>query len=267
MKLARCIKNHYYDSDKHSSCPHCAPAAAEKNSPSLFVEGNISANINRPKSASTRPSEFFTNNSPGEVTQNNMQPPVNIQVDPQPISEPLLQPIPEPQPQPQPQPIPEPQPMSEPQPAPALNGQTQLTRQISESGYTGSMDDLHTKVIFNDIPDEPIVGWFVAISGIEKGTSFEIRYGRTTIGRSSIDYSVNVDLHRDASISRGAHAIVVYDPRNKKYIIQSNNGKTFVYVNGEMLVSYMDLKLYDIVSIGESDMIFVPLCSERFSWN
>lgn len=272
MKLARCTKNHYYDSDKYSSCPHCAASVAVNEIPSPDSLGSNPMNINGQNSSSPRLSEYFsmsTNKFHDEDPQNNTQPLVNKQYDLQPSPEPVSQPRSEPDPQPNPEPVPRPNPEPVPQPRPksAPQPQTQLTQQISEAGYTGSMDDIHTMVKFTDIPDEPIVGWFAAIKGIEKGASFEVRYGRTTIGRSGIDYLVDVDLHMDASISRGAQAIVVYDPRNKKFIIQSTNGKTFVYVNGEMLMSHMDLKLYDIVSIGESDLIFVPLCSERFSWD
>ena len=59
---------------------------------------------------------------------------------------------------------------------------------------------------------------------------------------------------------------MVYDPLNKKYFLQSAGGKTFVYINREMVLTYAALKPYDIIRIGETELVFVPLCSEHFSW-
>ncbi|SFC28405.1 FHA domain-containing protein [Ruminococcus albus] len=357
MKLARCPKNHYYDSDKYSACPHCQAAEAPKGT----VNIDIDKNRPKPQDEQKRISAYFVpptgrqqsqqvapvapahepprpvpplgeapvpvpppaheppslvkppvGEAPAPVPPHPVAPPVSevpASVPPHPVAPPVGEapapvpphpvappvgeapaPVPPhpiappvgeaPAPVPPhlvappvgeaPAPVP-PHPVAPPvseapvQPKPVTP--TQLTQQIQNSGFTGSMEDIHTKVLFDDIPDEPIVGWFVIINGPDKGKSYEIRYGKSSLGRSGLDHVVDVDIHNDTSISRGAQAFVIYDPRNKKFMIQTTNGKTFVYVNNEMLMNYAELKIYDVVSVGETDLIFVPLCSERFSWN
>ena len=70
----------------------------------------------------------------------------------------------------------------------------------------------------------------------------------------------------DRTISRGPQAIVIYDDLNKKFFLKSAEGKTLVYLNRNLLMSHEELRPYDIIQLGNTQLIFVPLCTEKFSW-
>ena len=42
--------------------------------------------------------------------------------------------------------------------------------------------------------------------------------------------------------------------------------KRQVYLNGEEVFSATPLQAYDLIDFGETKLLFVPLCGERFTW-
>lgn len=38
------------------------------------------------------------------------------------------------------------------------------------------------------------------------------------------------------------------------------------YCNNEALYTYRALKAYDRIELGESELMFIPLCGSHFSW-
>lgn len=110
---------------------------------------------------------------------------------------------------------------------------------------------------------EPVVGWLVCIEGKHTGTSFCIQAGKNTIGRSS---SNTVVLSRDNSVSREKHAIVVYEPKKRNFFIQPGDSSGLTYLNDEYITESTKLSERDIIETGSSKLMFVPLCSENFSW-
>ena len=95
---------------------------------------------------------------------------------------------------------------------------------------------------------------------------FPVTDTQSTIGRSDAEHMVTIDLHGDKTVSRGAQAVLLYDPLNKKFFLQSNESKTLIYVNRQMLLMPTELKPYDRILLGETELLFIPLCSEQFSW-
>jgi len=168
-----------------------------------------------------------------------------------------------------------------PQPTPESSEQKSatesLTQQINESKFTGTMEDAKknisdindgpgTIVLFDELEDDFVLAWLVVTNTSSKGKIFTINSPKSTIGRASPELPVDIDLHNDRGVSRGVQAIFVYDPLNKKFFLQSSGGKTYVYVNGEMLLTYKELNAYDKIRLGDTNLVFVPLCSEKFSW-
>ncbi len=148
-----------------------------------------------------------------------------------------------------------------------------LTQQIDEIKYSGHPEDASvgsdegvTRIIFDELGDELVIGWLTVVNTSEKGKVYTLKEAKSTLGRSDADHRVDVDLHSDRTVSRGAQAVIVYDPLNKKFFIQSTGGKSLIYVNREMLLAPAALKAYDIIRLGETEMVFVPLCTEKFSW-
>lgn len=110
---------------------------------------------------------------------------------------------------------------------------------------------------------DPVTGWLVCVTGECKGESFNLKSGRNFIGRSS---AMDVVLDGDRSVSRNKHAILVYEPKAHVFIAQPGESRELFYVNDEVVLSNVVLKAYDKLTIGETELLFVPFCGERFSW-
>ena len=137
---------------------------------------------------------------------------------------------------------------------------------VMGGSYDSASDDGKTRVMFEEMEDELPLGWLTVVNTSSKGAVFMLTSVKTTIGRGSAEQRVDVDLRRDRSVSRGVQATLVYDPLNKKFFLQSAGGKTFAYINREILLTYAELKPYDRVRLGETELVFVPLCCGDFSW-
>lgn len=110
---------------------------------------------------------------------------------------------------------------------------------------------------------EPVVGWLVAISGEHLGESFQLYAGKNTIGRNN---SNKVVLGLDQSISRENHATIIYEPKRREFYVQSGSSDGLIYLNDSFVNGSQIMKEKDILEIGLSKLIFIPLCGMDFSW-
>lgn len=111
---------------------------------------------------------------------------------------------------------------------------------------------------------DPVVGWLVCIKGPSRGRDYRIRSGRNGIGRSE---AMDVQITGDDTVSRENHAFVVFEPRKRVFSLRPGDGRGLVYLNGEEVIQAGDIKGYDIIELGETQLMFVPLCGERFNWD
>jgi hypothetical protein len=105
-------------------------------------------------------------------------------------------------------------------------------------------------VLVADKRKSPVVGWFVALTGPQRGEDFRIREGPNTIG-SEPDADI---VLRDSAIS-GKHASLRY--KDQKFTItdlDSTNG-TFLNDHPES-IAREELKDNDIIRIGEVTLKF-----------
>ena len=109
----------------------------------------------------------------------------------------------------------------------------------------------------------PVVGWVVCTDGVNKGTDYRLHQGRNFIGRSP---EMDVCILGDNTVSRSSHAIVVYDPRSNVYLAQPGSSKELFYVNDKLVLNPVELKTMDLLNIGDTKLMFVPLCGEQFHW-
>lgn len=110
---------------------------------------------------------------------------------------------------------------------------------------------------------DPVVGWLVCVEGFDKGTDFRLHSDRNFIGRSS---EMDVAILRDSSISRVNHAVVSFNPQKNSFKINSGEVRGLVLLNSEEVFSPRELKAHDIIELGDTKLLFVPLCDETFSW-
>ncbi len=110
---------------------------------------------------------------------------------------------------------------------------------------------------------DPVVGWLVSLSGRERGEAFAVRRGRNPVGRGE---TMMIRISGDDTVSAVNHAFVVYDPRRNAFRIQSGNGDNPVCLNDEAVTVTARLNAYDVVEIGSTRLLFVPLCCDKFCW-
>ena len=111
---------------------------------------------------------------------------------------------------------------------------------------------------------DPVVGWLVCVKGPSRGRDYRIRSGRNGIGRSE---AMDVQITGDDTVSRENHAFLVYEPRKRTFSIRPGDGRGLVYLNGDEVIQASDIKAYDIIELGETQLMFVSLCGEKFHWD
>lgn len=112
-------------------------------------------------------------------------------------------------------------------------------------------------------PSAMPVGWLVCISGPERGRDYRLYPGYNDIG--SNPESV-VCLAFDESVSPRA-AVLGYDDRMNLYSFGPSGGRMPVRVNDKMIMDAVILNPNDILTVGETALLFVPLCSQSFRWD
>lgn len=300
MKVVKCVNGHFFDEDKYEQCPHCgggvfgtmpipSPIQDEKKEKKqkkekhkLFggkkkEEENQFSTVNIPnvENASTNISSTGTEMSQINTTQtqiahdNNVQTTVssinvsthnNVQDECTVLIEPVTPPS---------------SVMEKPnlyvtqnQSIPVSQMQTgypvsqvQNMQQQYNTPMHNQGDNMQT-VAYYDSVVEPVTGWLVCVKGESHGECFELKAGRNNIGRGT---AMDVALTKEMSVSRDKHAIIVFDPMNLKFLIQSgDNGLT--YVNDELIMGVKELSAYDKIMLGSSYFIFVPFCGANFDW-
>lgn len=135
---------------------------------------------------------------------------------------------------------------------------------ISDAKETGEDDAQATVGYFGAIGSEPVVGWLVCIAGNHFGEDFKLKSGRNFIGRSTV---MNVALTGDASVSRDKHAIILYEPKGNMFIAQPGDAKELFYLNEKVVLTATEIAGYDVLSLGETKLMFIPCCSDKFNWD
>jgi len=112
---------------------------------------------------------------------------------------------------------------------------------------------------------EPVVGWLVVKTGPGRGRSVQIYYGMNSVGR---DAGERISLNfGDTSISRESHAYIVYDDKQKDFYVQHGGKSNLVRVNDKPVLAPTELNAGDLIEIGGTILLFVPLCGDTFNWD
>lgn len=110
---------------------------------------------------------------------------------------------------------------------------------------------------------DPAVGWLVCVDGPERGRDYRIRSENNFLGRLETN---DIQIKGDDAISKEKHAIITYDPECNQFIIQPGGGRGLVYLNNQPVYAFTQLKIYDQIKVGQTTLIFIPLCGEHFKW-
>jgi hypothetical protein len=150
------------------------------------------------------------------------------------------------------------------EPVKASSGEAGPTRPVSfaNSAAVAQGDEPTKRVPFDKTLIDPVVGWFVCAHGPEKGKDYRIRIENNTIGR---DEDMNISI-KDNMISRQRHAYVTFDPQTNRFYIRPGEARGLVHRNGNVVFQAEELHAFDEILLGQTRLVFVPLCGEHFKW-
>lgn len=109
----------------------------------------------------------------------------------------------------------------------------------------------------------PVVGWLVCSEGSNRGKSYSVYGGINSIGRSDRN---DITITGDNKISAESHAKISYSDKNNRFRIIPGDGRNIIYLNDEEVFSPEPLGAYDLIDFGDTKLVFIPLCSEKFVW-
>lgn len=125
-------------------------------------------------------------------------------------------------------------------------------------------NDKTISAISSEFGIDPVVGWLVCIEGAAKGRDFRLTAGRNFIGRGD---AMTVSIKGDRSISSDKHAILSYDPVGNCFFVMPGTSTQLFYLNGKVVLETVRINAGDILKLGNTRLLFVPCCTESFSWN
>lgn len=230
MEIVRCSKGHFYDSEENATCPMCAAEAARNKNP---LGNNILGD-------DILPTDYFGRTGDSYAVDNTPSP--TMPVDP---NGGKVQPY-----------------------QPTVSAGLQDT-QSNDNGGMGAYPKTEPISPVAASSEEsttfdPVVGWLVCIEGATKGTDYRIHSQNNYIGRSArMDISIPGDPHISAENS----AIIAYDNEDRVFYFGPSTGRNIVRVNGKPALSVEKIEAYDVLTIGTTKLLFVPLCGDRFDWN
>lgn len=266
MNLCRCENGHFYDKEKYPTCPHCSGGSASdgKRTESWWDQEGNGKTVPIDENIPDKPPVFTP---PEKVPISKIPPVQKIPFDAPPVAGGFS---------------------ANDVTIGGNNGDTPTVPWYSNQ--SGDDDDGHTIGYFDDafkdttkesanrqtvsgVPgapaqhvnkvSTPCVGWLVALGGEHIGTDFRLKVGKNFIGRSP---KMDIALTEDKSVSRERHAIVVYDPKSNMYLIQPGESSSLAYHNNNLLLTPEKLEAYDMITVGDVNLLFMPLCGAKFSW-
>jgi hypothetical protein len=122
------------------------------------------------------------------------------------------------------------------------------------------------KVQRNVFHSDPVVGWLVVVGGPGLGAFRPIFEGNNAVGRGK-DQRIPIDFG-DPSISADAQAYIRYDSMDRSFLFVPNLSKTnIVAVNDKKPTGAVKLEPMDVITMGRTQLAFVPFCGEEFDWS
>lgn len=105
------------------------------------------------------------------------------------------------------------------------------------------------------------LAWLVCVSGPERGAEYRLRAVRNYIGSEGAEICQEAD-----GINRDSAAVIIYDEARRIFTFGSCGVETAVRLNGQEVTTAAVLSPYDVLTAGDSELLFVPLCTDRFHW-
>jgi hypothetical protein len=122
------------------------------------------------------------------------------------------------------------------------------------------------KVSRANFAQDPVVGWLVVVGGPGLGAFRPIHEGNNAIGRGA-NQRIPIDFG-DNTISSEEQAYIRYDSMDRSFLFVPNLAKTnVVAVNNKKPTGAIKLECMDVITMGRTQLAFVPFCGEEFDWS
>lgn len=149
-------------------------------------------------------------------------------------------------------------------PAPPTTGVVREGKQPDKEARTQLVRGRQT-VQRGEFNQDPVVGWLVVVGGPGVGAFRPVFEGNNTVGRSSTN-RIPIDFGDDA-ISGEEQAYIRYDSADRSFLLVPNMSKTnVVSVNEKRPTSATPLQTMDVITMGRTQLVFVPFCGPDFDW-
>lgn len=254
MKITRCANGHFFDEERYQNCPHCAfmqddsKTVREEKEPvtiPLFLHGGTMKNEEDPP---TMPLNWMKKSS-----QENMidEDPVTMPLRKQSVQHKHL----------------EDERMEKNVSEESQFSTSSLRDEINRARYdvhVENQDDERTIGFYHKKQKvSPVTGWLVCIEGPDYGMSYPLKAGKNYIGRGT---EMDVVISGDKSVSRDKHAIILFEPKKTQFLAMPGESRELYYINDDVVLTIMPIKDRDIISLGDTKLLFVPLCGDSFHW-
>ena len=70
----------------------------------------------------------------------------------------------------------------------------------------------------------------------------------------------------DPAVSRETNAAIIYDPQAGEFFVERGESRNLPLLNGKTIRGEPVLAPRDIIRVGNTELVFVPLCGEEFRW-
>lgn len=122
------------------------------------------------------------------------------------------------------------------------------------------------KIARQSFHQDPVVAWLVVVGGPGLGSYRPIYEGNNTVGRGA-SQRVPIDFGDDA-ISTEEQAYIRYDGGQRNFLFVPNLAKTnVVAINDNRPTSAVTLNAMDVITMGRTQLVFVPFCGTDFDWS
>lgn len=250
MNVVRCSQGHFYDADKFPFCPHCGVTQHEPKHNDSIIRTEETVALREEElqvwEGNQKPLDSFDSkrkHSMGSILKKkNKSKSVSYQDEkiystPIAIKTGTIQQTE--------------QPVSVSVPVPMLSART-TDPSVSASGVAAPAKTRGCTV-----------GWLVYLNGTDKGNTCELKSGNNFMGSGA---DMDIQIKNDSGVAIRNHAKIVFEPKKQEFFLAPGDTSELVYLGGNVIMIPQKLAPYDEITIGDTKMLFVPLCGEMFTW-
>ena len=78
--------------------------------------------------------------------------------------------------------------------------------------------------------------------------------------------AMDIQIIGDNAIKQENHAILSFDEKDLEATLICTEGGGITYLNGKAVYTPQILETYDVITMGESEFLYIALCGKQFSW-